>query len=202
MKTSSLPTRIAAAAALLLSATGALAADFSVSGQITRHKDIVSVDMSVASPTTNVRLWTDSWQAGLNFDPVVALWVANGADYTRVSEVDDDDTVAAGQGAYDSGMQFANLAAGQYRVTLAASPNAANGALLSQGFAYDSQTAILLTAWMQPSYDPNANDQKGGFWRLNVGNVDSVSVVPEPASLVLMALGLAGLATRARRRQA
>lgn len=202
MKTSLLPTRVAAAAALLLSVTGALAADFTVSGQITSHKDIVSIDMSVTSPATNVSLWTDSWMAGLNFDPIAALWVANGADYTRVSEVDDDDTLAAGQGFYDTGMQFANLAAGQYRVTLAASPNAANGTLLSQGFAHDSQAAILLTAWTQPSYDPNANDQKGGFWRVSFSNVDSVSVVPEPASLVLMALGLAGLATRARRLQA
>ena len=65
---------------------------------------------------------------------------------------------------------------------------------MSQGFVYDGQVPLLLTRWMQPSHDPNANDQKGGFWRLNFSNVDTVSVVPEPSALLLMGLGLAGLA--------
>lgn len=198
MKTSLLPTRIAAAAALVMSVTGALAADFTVSGQITFHNDVVMVDFSLASAATGVKIWTDSWQSGLNFDPTGALWLRSGANFNRLAEVDDDDTVAPGQGFYDTGFSLPSLAAGQYRVTLAAAVNASNGALLSQGFSYDSQTPIPLAVWNQPTYDPNANDQKGGFWRLRFTGVDSVSVVPEPASWLLLALGVAGLSLRRR----
>jgi hypothetical protein len=198
MKTPLLATRIAAAAALSMSVTGALAADFTVSGQITFHNDVVMVDFALASAATGVKIWTDSWQSGLNFDPTAALWIRSGADFSRLAEVDDDDTIAPGQGFYDTGFSLTSLAAGQYRVTLAAAVNASNGPLLSQGFAYDSQTPIPLAVWNQPTYDPNANDQKGGFWRLHFTQVDSVSVVPEPASWMLLALGVVGFSLRRR----
>ena len=184
---------VAVAAAAAAFSLPALAADFTVSGQISFHNDVVLVDFSLAGAATNVRLWTDSWQGGLNFDPAAALWLAAGNDFSLLAEVDDDDTVAAGQGFFDAGFVLPTLAAGNYRVTLVAAFNAANGTLLSQGFSYGSETPILLTEWNQPSYDPNANDQKGGFWRLNLNGVDSVTVVPEPASALLLALGLMGL---------
>ena len=198
MKTSLLPTRIAAAAALLMSVTAAQAGDFTVTGTMTFHNDVVLVDFSLASAATNVKIWTDSWQSGLNFDPTAALWLRSGADFSRLAEVDDDDTVAPGQGFYDTGFSLPSLAAGQYRVTLVAAVNASNGSLLSQGFAYDSETPIPLALWNQPTYDPNANDQKGGFWQLRFSQVDSVSVVPEPASWLLLGLGAVGLSLRRR----
>ncbi len=185
----------AAAFALALGTLGAAApaaaADFSFSGQIRFHNDVVQVDFSLAQAATNVRLWTDSWLSGLNFDPAMALWSAAGNDFSLISEVDDADGIGPGQGFYDTGLVLPTLAAGNYRVTLVAAFNAANGTLLSQGFSYGSQTPILLTAWNQPSYDPNANDQKGGFWRLNLSGVSQASVVPEPAAWQLLGLGLA-----------
>jgi len=182
---------VAAAAVLSLCASlPAMAADFTFSGQISFHNDVVQIDFSLAEAAANVRLWTDSWQGGLNFDPAAALWQAAGSDFSLLAEVDDDDGIAAGQGFYDTGFMLPTLAAGSYRVTLVAAFNAANGNLLSQGFSYGSETPILLTDWNQPSYDPNANDQKGGFWRLNLSGVSQASVVPEPAAWQMLLLGL------------
>lgn len=176
--------------AALALALPAAAEDFSFSGEIRFHNDVVQIDFSLADAATNLRIWTDSWLGGLNFDPAAALWQSAGGDFVRLAEVDDDDGIAPGQGFYDAGFLLPSLAAGSYRVTLVAAFNAANGTLLSQGFSYDSEVPILLSEWNQPSYDPNANDQKGGFWRLNLSGVSQASVVPEPAAWQLLGLGL------------
>jgi hypothetical protein len=190
-----LRTAICSAGVLLsiVGASNAHAANFSLSGNIAFQKDVVQIDFSLANAVSDVKLWTDSWTSGLNFDPSTAVWKRSGADYSLLADVDDDDTVAPGQGFYDSGIVFSSLAAGDYRLTLVAASNLAQGSLLSQGFLFDNQTAIALTDWNQPSYDPNKNDQKGGFWRANFSGVDQVSAVPEPASALLLALGLIGL---------
>lgn len=192
---------VCVALGLALSA-GAHAANVNLSGNIVFHNDIVQFDVTLLAPATNVKIWSDSWLSGVNFDPTAALWRRSGNNYSLQAQVDDDDTVAAGQGFYDTGFAFAQLTAGQYRVTLGAAVNAANGNLLSQGFAYDNQSPILLSQWNQPSYDPNANDQKGGFWRLNFTGIDAVQVVPEPASWLLVALGLSALTLRKRKHRA
>jgi len=196
--------RQAGCAALLCASLGpALADDFSFSGQIAFHNDLVQIAFSLIEPSNNVRIWTDSWTSGLNFDPAAALWQRIGADssYSLLSQVDDDDTIDPGQGFYDTGFMLSSLSAGQYRVTLVAAFNAASGMQLSQGFAWDAEAPILLEQWNQPSYDPNANDQKRGFWRVNLSQVSQASVVPEPGAWLLMALGLAAVAPLVARRR-
>ena len=188
--------RAAVAAALLAASACAQAADFTLSGSIGFHNDVVQIDFSRAF-AGDVKIWTDSWMSGLNFDPTAALWAKSGADFAFLQAVDDDDTVAAGQGFYDSGFALPSLAAGAYRLTLAAAVNAPSGALLSQGFAYSAETPIPIGQWNQPTYDPNANDQKGGFWQVHFSNVDQAALaVPEPSSWLLLAVGLAALAAR------
>lgn len=184
---------ITLATAILLPATAAQAADVALSGQLQAHNQVLQFDIRMVQPGSDVRIWTDSWLSGQNFDPIAALWLQQGSGFSLLAEVDDDDSVAPGQGYYDSGLQLPVLAAGHYRLTLGAAPNTAIGSLLAQGFALDSEAPIALADWNQPSHDPNANDQKGSFWRLHVSGVDQISAVPEPGSVWLLALGVAGL---------
>ncbi len=183
--------------ALAASALGAHAADFSFSGQAANHNDKIVIDFQVAAGSS-VSLWTDSWQSGLNFDP--QLFLASGG---TIVQADDDggSLVNAGAGYYDAGLQFTATTAGSYRLVLNAASNNALGATLSQGFVYDGDAPIALAAWNQPSYDINANDQKGGFWRLHLSGVEQAAAVPEPASVALLLAGLLSLSLAVRRQQ-
>ena len=195
-------TLAAASLAAALLAAPAQAGDFSLAGDLQFHNQVLQFDFSLAQPGVDEKIWTDAWSSGLNFDPTAALWVAEGSDFSLLAEVDDDDTVAPGQGFYDTGFVLPTLAAGAYRLTLGAAVNAARGTWLSQGFLYDDETAIALADWNQPSFDPNANDQKGTRWQLHFSGVDRVSAVPEPASALLLSLGGLALLAAARRRGA
>jgi len=181
----------------LLAATSAQAADLSLSGQAVNHNDKVVIDFQVAAGST-VSLWTDSWQSGLNFDPQLFL-TRSGA----IVNADDDggSFVNAGAGYFDAGLQFTAAAAGSYRLVLNAASNDALGASLGDGFAYDGDTPIALASWNQPSYDFNADDQKGGFWRLHLSGVEQAAVVPEPAGWALLAAGLLSLSLLSRTRR-
>jgi len=187
---------IAAAALSALSAFSAQAADFSFSGQLVYNTDVVLLDFTLAQ-AGDVTLWTDSWQSGLNFDPVLGLF--SGGALLQV--IDDNDGTIANAGYYDSGALLSNLAAGSYRLTLGAAANEAVGPTLADGFALDGSTPIKLVDWNQPSYDINANDQKGGIWQLHLTGVEQAAVVPEPAHWALLLGGLLVLGARFRARQ-
>lgn len=188
-----------AAAALALSSLQAQAANFSFDGDIAYNTDVVQVAFTLNAASDQVRLWTDSWTEGLNFDPTLTLWIKDGSGYNLVGDNDDDNTIDPAQGFYDAGLSLATLTAGQYLVTLGAAPNYAIGTLLSQGFALDGSTPTLISQWMQPSYNVNANDQKGTFWRLNLSGVDTATTVPEPATSALILAGLSAVLLSRRR---
>jgi len=180
--------RICAATAALAMAAGAQASDFVLSGTSSVNTDVAMVDFSLASAGEYVGAWTDSFLNGANFDPNIMLWQKQGSDYVLVAQNDDNPDLGSTQTAFDAGLQMTTLAAGDYRVSISLTGNDASGGKLSQGFTLTGTSPTALSS--------------GGFWRLNLTNVDSASVVavPEPESWALMLAGLAGLGVMRRRR--
>ncbi|MCV2357465.1 DVUA0089 family protein [Paucibacter sp. TC2R-5] len=195
--------RKAMASALLAAAamSSAQAANFDFAGQAVYNTDVVRISFSLTANSADFKTWTDSWQTGLNFDPVLQLWAKAGNDYSLIIEVDDNDKLGAGQGSLDAGIQLSSLSAGQYLLTLSAADNYAKGQTLSAGFTLDGSTPVAIADWTQSSIDPNFPNQKGGLWSVKLNSVDQAAVVPEPGSWALMGLGLLGLACLNQRRQ-
>lgn len=168
-------------------------------GNLVYNTDVVRIDFSVGVPSA-VTLWTDSWQAGLNFDPTLALFDAGFSLVTIGDDTADPAALLPGQGGFDSQIHFHALAPGDYHLALSASGNDALGPFLSSGFSLTGTTPILISDWNQPSYDINANDQKGSFWQVHLDGVGSVvAPVPEPSEIVLMLTGLVFMGGALRR---
>lgn len=198
--------KLLSVAILAAMSMGASAATFHFTGNLTYNTDVVQVPFYLAADATNVRVWTDSFQAnttnpqGTNFDPITALW--NASTGALIDQDDDNDTInPATQTYYDSGFSLATLAAGNYLFTIAAYANFAPGPNIADGFGYDGQTPILISDWSQPA---NSNNARGTFWSVWLDGVTGATdpnQVPEPASLALVGLGLLGLALGRGRKQ-
>jgi hypothetical protein len=188
------------ALAVVAGPLSAQAADFTFDGNVHLNTDIVRVAFTLDTDATAVKVWTDSYFDGVNYDPITALWRKQGAGYTRVAENDDSRDIAPNQTFYDSGFALDSLAKGDYLFTVGAFPNFAYSLQLSDGFQfdYDGTVATPIANWNQPS---SRGPQKGTFWRVNLSGVDSATApVPEPSTYALMALGLAAIVATARRR--
>ena len=184
--------------ALCIFATaGAQAAQFDFSGSISTHKDVVQIGFTLADAATDVRVWTDSFQSGVNFDPITAVWSKNGDDWTRIGQNDDNASIAPGQTYFDSGLTFTSLTAGEYRFTIATFNNWANGTQLSQGFQFDQQTAIPLAQWTQPASHGNM----GPNYSVHLSGVTVAAPVPEPETYAMLLAGLGLMGSIARRRK-
>ena len=150
------------------------------SGDPLSDRVILWTRVTLAQPRSVVNV---SWLVAR--DPAMSPVVQRGSAKTNPAR---DCTVKVGAAGLQPGTSYC-----------AAAGNTALGKLLSDGFAYDAEVPMAIGQWTQPSYDPKANDQKGTFLRLQFSGVDRVSTVPEPASVLLLALGgLALLGARAR----
>ncbi len=194
--------RILAALALAVGAAAAHAVPVVRSGNLVDNTDVVEIAFTLASAAP-VSIWTDSWSAGLNFDPTISVFDAASTLLVATGDDTPDPTLLhAGQGGYDGELDFTLLAAGRYVLTLSASGNDPVGPTLAAGFSLAGTTPIAIADWNQPSYDINRNDQKGTFWRVNVEGSSAVAAVPEPSEIVMLTVGLAVVAALVRRRRA
>ena len=186
--------------------TDAHAATYTFDGNITYHNDIATIDFTVASDATDVIIWTDSFQSGDNFDPILTLWSSDGSGgYTSIYTNDDNPTIASGQTSWDAGLEIASLNAGDYIITIAVYKNYpyymadenAVGATLSDGFKWKDQTAIELTSeeWGEESRTGHSVD---GYYRVKLSGL---TLVPVPGTIGLLGLSLLGLSGLGRRKK-
>lgn len=182
----------AALATLIMSATGyANAALFHFTGDIEFHNDVVYTYFTVNSDATDVRVWTDSFLSGINFDPITALWTADGQ---LINQSDDNASInPATQSYYDSGFFLPTLGAGNYIFTVATYNNFAQGDHLTEGFEFDNEAPIAMSEWNQPASTFNMGTQ-WSVWLDGVDQASNPSVpstsVPEPSPLALLGLAL------------
>jgi len=182
----------------LICAFGASAqADFDFDGFIANHNSIVTFNFGLATDSTSVEIWTDSFDSGANFDPITALW--NASTGALIAQNDDNSSIRpATQTFWDSGIALPFLAAGNYFFTVASYANFANGSNISDGFRFDGQAPVAITSYAMA----NGTYPRSGYYHVNFAGVDSASpIVPVPGAFLLGSLGLGFATWRLKRRK-
>lgn len=199
----------AAMFALSLTIGSASATNFSFTGNFVNDNDVQKFSFTVGAPSAvSLRSW--SYAGGTNaagaliarggFDPILDLFTAAGI---RVGEQDDagcdlvaNDTIT--NRCYDT-FYTTNLAAGSYFVTIQQYANFANTMSFADGFRYDGAANNNF----RDGFVDAASNKRDSHWAFDILNVSSANQndVPEPASIALVGLGLAGFAVARRRKQ-
>jgi hypothetical protein len=186
----------------------AQAANFSFTGNFSGGDDVQLFSFSLSSPTS-VTLLTLSYAGGVNsaaavipdggFDPILTLFDSTGAILTQNDDGSPPDVGVdpVTSQSYDSFL-FELLAPGSYTLALTQFDNTAATSNLAGGFG---STTIL--GCSNGVFCDAQDANRTSAWAVDILSVDqaSAAAVPEPASILMLGIGLVLAAGGLRKRR-